>query len=1144
MKSRYLLVLLTVILASGCGGGGGGGSDPAPAASATTTNTTENTNADDTDDVSNTAPVITAGSTNAAIVEGDLVVTSVTASDADGDSLSFAVSGTDGQAFQIQSGSLQFRQAPDFDVPTDDNDDNIYQLTLSVTDPDGADDSVDLTVSVINLITGRVIDGPMAGSNLYLDRDGDFLPDDTTPIAETDEDGFYSFPDEAGLCNESIECPFGLLSLGGEDSQTGETLDSLRLYGPLFSDNDSFLTPLSTLLSYSDSPVQVLTRLGITASANDIFQTDTWAGALQADASARQTQRVNAQLAMLLQAAEALDSGGEGVKQLAQNFDALARDISMTSIADIEDLLVGLGDDDVVTAIAENLAIINLLISDETINVTGDEISTVLGVAQSKLVIAMRRFGAGEIDAASFNAVNGRSELVANAILQGFADTDGDGELDVMDDDIDGDGVPNESDAFAFDASESVDTDGDGTGNNADTDDDNDGTPDREDDLPLDASETLDTDKDGIGNNADTDDDGDGVADIDDPAPLDATNPRPIAQEGMVSLNLLPTALVTATGRLTALGNVDTYTIASSPQSGEVTLTNPADGEFSYETLAGITGPDTDSFTFTATNGGFKSQPATITVNLDSDPLLQHQWHLDNTGQNTFAANSGLAEEDINLNQAISEGATGKGVIVAVVDQGLEIAHADLSGNVVEGGSYHFGNNSTDPTNNAFNGDHGTSVAGIIASVGWNNLGGRGVAPGSSLKGFNALRFPAEANFIAALGGAEFAADVDVFNQSLGFSNSYDFRIDEILEAQYRYGVTSLRGGKGAIYIKSGGNGYNDFGGASCFAANSAGVTCQNISMDPENALPYNLSIGAITANGVVASYSSFGSAIWVTAPGGDSGDIDPGILTTDQSGCDRGYARDQNFPVNVFDDGSRRGHPENTNCDYTASFSGTSAAAPVVAGVVALMLEANSSLTWRDVKHLLAGTAEQVDPTIDDVVMELGDGKYIAEPGWTTNDAGYVFHNGYGFGRVDASAAVTAAREFSADTMGDFIETGYESSDIESPLAIPDNSVVGASDTITIANDLTIEAVKIDVDVSHDHSGDLGIELISPAGTRAVAFNARNGFGSSNDLDFEILVNTFYGESTLGDWTIKIVDAASRDEGTLNIWKIRFYGH
>ncbi|WP_290580468.1 thrombospondin type 3 repeat-containing protein [Ketobacter sp.] len=87
--------------------------------------------------------------------------------------------------------------------------------------------------------------------------------------------------------------------------------------------------------------------------------------------------------------------------------------------------------------------------------------------------------------------------------------------------DLDGDGVPNESDAFPTDPTEDTDTDGDGIGNNTDTDDDNDGVADLNDAFPTDPDEKMDTDSDGIGNNEDEDDDGDGVPDDEDDFPLD-----------------------------------------------------------------------------------------------------------------------------------------------------------------------------------------------------------------------------------------------------------------------------------------------------------------------------------------------------------------------------------------------------------------------------------------------------------------------------------------------------------------------------------------------------------------------------------------------------------------------------------------------
>ncbi len=111
------------------------------------------------------------------------------------------------------------------------------------------------------------------------------------------------------------------------------------------------------------------------------------------------------------------------------------------------------------------------------------------------------------------------------------------------------------------------------------------------------------------------------------------------------------------------------------------------------------------------------------------DPLFPFQWHLCNTGQTAFAGYGGKPGEDLRLSRAMAEKLSGLGVIVAVIDSGLEIAHEDIFGNVIPDGSYNFVNQTTDPSPTNTTGDHGTSVAGIIAAMSINGKGGRGVTP-------------------------------------------------------------------------------------------------------------------------------------------------------------------------------------------------------------------------------------------------------------------------------------------------------------------------------------------------------------------------------------------------------------------------------
>ena len=131
-------------------------------------------------------------------------------------------------------------------------------------------------------------------------------------------------------------------------------------------------------------------------------------------------------------------------------------------------------------------------------------------------------------------------------------------------------------------------------------------------------------------------------------------------------------------------------------------------------------------------------------VNGMRDPLLSEQWNLKNTGQSSYAENSGANGEDLQMGDVLNDGPTGAGVRVAVVDSGLEICHPDLKANIEEGASFNFnvrlqrsggdpslvnGMESSDPFNFNATGDHGSSVAGIIAADANNGIGIRGVAP-------------------------------------------------------------------------------------------------------------------------------------------------------------------------------------------------------------------------------------------------------------------------------------------------------------------------------------------------------------------------------------------------------------------------------
>ena len=585
------------------------------------------------------------------------------------------------------------------------------------------------------------------------------------------------------------------------------------------------------------------------------------------------------------------------------------------------------------------------------------------------------------------------------------------------------------------------------------------------------------------------------------------------------------------------------------------------------------------------------------------DPLQQYQWHLENTGQSAFSSNVGTYDEDIGHSAVLAQSLSGDGVRINVIDTGLELQHPDLQANIVAGGSYDYVEEDDDPTNNSdSDGDHGTSVAGLIAAVGDNGVGVSGVAPKAELQAFNYLSASPQytSDYVLAHGLDDKLTDTDIFNKSLGAIYTMDARLDQTLldalsclSSGGAFDSTTtctgaLRSGAGAIYTKAVGNKFNsDSGSALC---DSLGLTCWNGNMEPEQTYPYQIVVGALNAQGSKSSYSSSGATLWVSAPGGEYGwDYEyldaglqsygyhisgitasdaiwqPAMLTIDQVGCNRGYTTTTyNFGVfGVPPLGVTSFHEDdqlNANCEYTSTFNGTSSATPVVSGVVALMLEANPDLSWRDVKHILAQSARPIDTEIAvlDVAAQLcinsdcsanssgathEDSSSIlfsARDAWLSNSAGYSFHNWYGFGAVDAGTAVELARGYQQDSLGTWRKISSSSGTAAS---VPDATGFAAGIDIAISSELSVEAAQLDLTISHGNIADLAVTLISPSSTRSVLLTPFNIYEGS-DFDSTLLSNAFYGEDASGTWQVQVYDLREGNSGTVTRAQLNLYGH
>ena len=477
-----------------------------------------------------------------------------------------------------------------------------------------------------------------------------------------------------------------------------------------------------------------------------------------------------------------------------------------------------------------------------------------------------------------------------------------------------------------------------------------------------------------------------------------------------------------------------------------------------------------------------------------ADPVLARQWHLRNTGQS-----GGTPGEDTRATEAwaITRGA---GVRVAVVDDAVELPHPELRPNAVEGASrsYRAGNRGSPwpvPCSVAVD-DHGTAVAGLVLARDDNAVGGAGIAPRASLVAFDALAGGTDADIADAL-----VRDSDanaVYQNSWGSPD--DGRLhatDAAFAAAIRSGIDRGRGGRGSIFVFAGGNG-------GCYGRDTTGL-CQ---VDDSNYDAYANRLGVIA----VCAVDHTGRAPWYGEPGanllvcGPSSGTSPNVTTT----ALRGGMRDD--------------------------FSGTSASTPMVSGVVALMLSANPSLTWRDVRLILAETARRNDP---------------GDRGWSSGPGGLAFHHRYGFGVVNAQAAV--ARALTWTSVGDSSTLRTCSPPERVPgIALPDAPLRGepitVSDTLTVSGCgiSRIEFVELRLTAPHAYAGDLRIRLTGPAGTTSELAETRlcpGAGGCGGYAGWRFGSSRHLNEAPNGTWTLQVSDRLPADTGRLERWSLVIHG-
>ena len=339
--------------------------------------------------------------------------------------------------------------------------------------------------------------------------------------------------------------------------------------------------------------------------------------------------------------------------------------------------------------------------------------------------------------------------------------------------------------------------------------------------------------------------------------------------------------------------------------------------------------------------------------------------------------------------------------------------------------------------------------------------------------------------------------ETGVSSNSWGFpDNGFPYSAPDTWLGSIERGLAEGYGGKGISYVWAAGNG---------------GAETDDSNLDGRANHHGVIAACAIDYGDTRSYYSEPGANLWVCAPS-SGGEAAPRIATT-------------------------------TNGGYRTDFGGTSAAAPIVSGVVALMRSVNPALTWRDVKLILAASARKNDP--GNSGWEEGALRY----GSTT--ARYSFNHEYGFGMVDAAAAVDLADGWTNAPAMRTTTARYQGESF----SIPDAPQVGSSRTITTT--LTVdeyvefaEFVEIKIAIDHASFRDLEIDLVSPSG--ATSRLATEGRVYSFFFAFPALLNETFrmgsarhlGEDPAGEWQLRVTDRVTGRTGRIDWWSLTIYGH
>lgn len=421
--------------------------------------------------------------------------------------------------------------------------------------------------------------------------------------------------------------------------------------------------------------------------------------------------------------------------------------------------------------------------------------------------------------------------------------------------------------------------------------------------------------------------------------------------------------------------------------------------------------------------------------------------------------NTQVTAADVNVEPAWDAGYTGTGVTVGILEGGWRTSHPDLSANYNSTASQS-GNQTT---------THGTACAGLVGADNNNGRCGVGVAyDGRISKQF----YGTSSQTATALG---FRNDLNsIKSNSWGpADNGVITYLSSVERTAIDTGVASGRGGLGEIY---------------CWAAGNGG-TGDRCDYDPYASNRKVFAIGAYGDQDVRSSFNETGSSMFVVAP--SSGNVRGIYTTTGSNAC-------------------------------TSGFGGTSAACPIGAGCLALVLQSNPNLGWRDLQHVLINSARKCDP---------------GNAGWIVNGGGHDVSYDYGYGAIDVFAAIQLAAGWSNVAAESQLTTGVVAVNTQ----IPDNTPAGVTRQVN-SGALNVEAVELVLNVSMTYVGDLQVLLTSPSGTQSLLAGVRAD-ATDNYVNYVFTSRRCWDENASGTWTINISDRAPQDVATWTNYTFRIYG-